>query len=64
MYLVGSFCVAASVFAFFFVPELKGKTLQQMDEVFGFVPTDHTRPDSSSDASLRVKEKEDRIENV
>ncbi|KAK5193706.1 hypothetical protein LTR72_005886 [Exophiala xenobiotica] len=29
------FCFLAAIFAFFFVPETSGKTLEQMDEVFG-----------------------------
>lgn len=31
----GSFCFIASGWAYFFVPETKGKTLEQMDQVFG-----------------------------
>jgi hypothetical protein len=29
------FCFLAAIFSFFFVPETSGKTLEQMDEVFG-----------------------------
>ncbi|KAF4984910.1 hypothetical protein FDECE_16990 [Fusarium decemcellulare] len=31
----GSWCFLAGVWAFFLVPETKGKTLEQMDEIFG-----------------------------
>lgn len=31
----GCFCFAASVFSFFFVPETAGKSLEQMEAVFG-----------------------------
>ncbi|RBQ77194.1 hypothetical protein FVER14953_20033 [Fusarium verticillioides] len=31
----GSWCFIAAVWAFFLVPETKGKTLEQMDEIFG-----------------------------
>jgi len=31
----GAFCYAGSVWAFFLVPETKGKTLEQMDHLFG-----------------------------
>ncbi|KAF5654855.1 quinate transporter [Fusarium sp. NRRL 25303] len=31
----GSWCFLAAVWAFFLVPETKGKTLEQMDEIFG-----------------------------
>lgn len=31
----GCFCIAASIFSFFFVPETAGKTLEQIGEVFG-----------------------------
>ena len=29
------FCFLAAVFSFFFVPETSGRTLEQMDQVFG-----------------------------
>lgn len=31
----GCFCFAASVFSFFFVPETAGKSLEQIEAVFG-----------------------------
>jgi len=31
----GSWCFLAAVWAFFLVPETKGKTLEQMDQIFG-----------------------------
>ncbi|KAF5560790.1 quinate transport [Fusarium phyllophilum] len=35
VYILGSWCFLAAVWAFFLVPETKGKTLEQMDEIFG-----------------------------
>jgi hypothetical protein len=62
---VGSFCVAGSIFAFLFIPELKGKTLEQMDEVFGYAPENHTLTKSRSDSSLREeKGKSSQTEDV
>lgn len=31
----GAWCYVAAVWAYFLVPETKGKTLEEMDEVFG-----------------------------
>lgn len=31
----GAFCAAAFIFAFFCVPETSGRSLEEMDEVFG-----------------------------
>ncbi|CED84031.1 mfs quinate transporter [Phaffia rhodozyma] len=39
-FLFGSFCACAVVFAYFFIPEIKGLTLEQMDQVFGYVDFD------------------------
>ncbi|KAL7414336.1 general substrate transporter [Mrakia frigida] len=35
-FLFGSFCVLAVLFAWFFIPELKGLTLERMDALFGY----------------------------
>jgi hypothetical protein len=52
-FLFGSFAVVMGVFVYFFLPETRGRSLEQMDEVFGHgilvfrndnsVPTDRLR---------------------
>lgn len=34
-FLFGSFCAIMGVFVWFFIPETKGLSLEQMDELFG-----------------------------
>lgn len=34
-FLFGSFAVIMGVFVYFFLPETRGRSLEQMDEVFG-----------------------------
>lgn len=43
--MFGIFCIAMSVFVFLFIPETKGRTLEDMDIVFGSVKEEQRRED-------------------
>lgn len=51
-FLFAAFCTLSGVFAWFCVPELKGRSLEDMDAIFGW---------RSSDAL--AAEKQDRLES-
>ncbi|KAF7541751.1 hypothetical protein G7Z17_g11878 [Cylindrodendrum hubeiense] len=65
-FVYGSFCFTMVVFAWFFVPETKGLSLEDMDELFAFgnvrgkfIPTRLTR----LEAERNVKEGDDKFEH-
>jgi MFS family permease len=51
----GSFCFLAAIWAYFFVPETKGKTLEQMDEVFNDNSTAEERELARSQLGNRAR---------
>ena len=56
-FLFGSFCAIMGVFVWFFVPETKGLSLEQMDELFGAAQDEsrrlHVEKGSESPTSRR-----------
>lgn len=53
--MFGIFCLAMSVFATFFIKETKGKTLEEIDILFGDVSAEQRRMDV--EAGLKVEQR-------
>ncbi|KAI5476175.1 hypothetical protein MNV49_000336 [Pseudohyphozyma bogoriensis] len=57
--LFGMFCVLSGVFAYFCVPETKGRSLEDMDDVFGYV-----HPHQLRDVEAGEKERKEAVQQL
>lgn len=52
-YMFGCFCLLMTLFAWYFIPETKGVSLEKMDELFGDAP--HAAKADSEDSAEKAE---------